>query len=286
MKFSDFHEIEQRGTPNFPVSYYHISENSPRYIMVPHWHKDFEIIRVISGDFKLYLNNISYTLTAGDIIFVSCGTLHRGEPKNCIYECIVLDLNFLRRKSNDIISTFITPIINGNSVINCVLNKNDDLIYATANALFSAMRNKESYFELEVSSLLLKLFSLLYKANYIRTAKETKTAGKQSQNIIKMLDWIEENLTEPISLEKLSEISGLNEKYICRIFKEYTSKSPITYINELRIESACHEMTVNSSSVTKAAYDCGFNDLSYFSKVFKAYKGMSPKDYKTEFSSH
>lgn len=47
MKFSDFHEIEQRGTLNFPVSYYHISETTPRYIMVPHWHKDFEIIRVI-----------------------------------------------------------------------------------------------------------------------------------------------------------------------------------------------------------------------------------------------
>ena len=284
MKFSDFHEIEQRGTLNFPVSYYHISKNTPRYIMVPHWHKDFEIIRIISGDFKIYLNNISYTLTAGDIIFVGCGTLHRGEPENCIYECIVLDLNFLRRKSNDIISTFITPIINGNSAINCVLNKTDDLIYANANALFSAMRNKENYFELEVSSLLLKLFSLLYKENYIHSSKENKSTAKQTQNVIKMLDWIEENLTEPISLEKLSEISGLNKKYICRIFKEYTSKSPITYINELRIEAACHEMTVNSSSVTKAAYDCGFNDLSYFSKVFKTYKGISPKDYKSEFS--
>lgn len=48
----------------------------------------------------------------------------------------------------------------------------------------------------------------------------------------------------------------------------------------MRIEAACHEMKVNGSSVTQAAYNCGFNDLSYFSKVFKLYKGISPKDYK------
>ena len=282
MNFSDLNEIEQRGTLNFPVSYYYLSEQNPRYVMTAHWHKDFEIVRVISGEFKIYLNNILYTLSAGDIIFVQCGTLHRGEPQNCVYECIVFDLNFLKRKSNDIISTYITPLINESSEINCILNKNDDLIYATANALFSALRTRENYFELEVLSLLLKLFSLLYKENYIHTANQNKTAGKKQQNMIKMLDWIDENLTEPITWEKLAEISGLNEKYICRIFKEYTSKSPINYINELRIELACQDMTVNSSSVTKAAYDCGFNDLSYFSKVFKAYKGISPKEYKSQ----
>ncbi len=285
MKFSELYEMEQRGTPAFPVSYYFLNANSPRYTMIPHWHKDFEIIRVISGEFNVHLNNIPYSLHSGEILFVGCGTLHRGEPNNCIYECIVLDLNFLRRKSNDIISTFLIPIINGNSIINCVLNKNDDLIYATVNSVFSAMRSKENYFELDVCSLLLRLFSQLYKENYIYTAKKNQNSGKQTKNIIKMLDWIEENLTEPITLEKLSEISGLNKKYICRIFKEYTSKSPISYINEMRIEFACHEMTVNSSSVTKAAYDCGFNDLSYFSKVFKAYKGISPKDYKNKFTA-
>ena len=285
MKFSEFNEIEQRGTLSFPVSYYYLTHTNPRYIMVPHWHKDFEIIRVISGEFKLYLNNIPYSLHSGDIIFVPCGMLHRGESNTCVYECIVLDLNFLRRKSNDIISTYITPIINGSSVINCVLNKNDDLIYSTANSIFSIMHSKESFFELDVCSQLLKMFSLLYKCNYIHTVKENKTSMKQTQNIIKMLDWIEENLTEPFSLEKLSEISGLNSKYICRIFKEYTSKTPVTYLNEKRIEIACHEIAVNGSSITKAAYDCGFNDLIYFSKVFKAYKGISPKDFKKTITS-
>lgn len=280
MKFSEYNEIEQRGTLAFPVGYYYITSEDSRYIMKPHWHRDFEIIRVISGEFKVFLNNVPYTLHGGDLIFVQCGILHRGDPENCIYECIVLDLNLLRRRQNDTVNDFITPIINGNMGLNCMLNRNDDLIYATANSLFTAMRVKDSFYELDVCSLLLKLFSQLYRENYIFTSKKNQNSGRQTQNIIKLLDWIEENLYDTITLEKLSEVSGLNEKYICRIFKKYTSKSPISYINEMRIEAACHEMKVNGSSVTQAAYDCGFNDLSYFSKVFKLYKGISPKDYK------
>ena len=280
MKYSDFNEIEQRGTVAFPVSYYCVTPQSERYVMPPHWHKDFEIIRIISGEFRAYLNNVPYTLTKGDIIFVQCGTLHRGEPDNCIYECIVLDLNLLRKKQNDTVSSFITPVINGRLGINRILNNNDDLIYAVANALFSAMKTKEGFYELEVVSLLLKLFSLFYKENSFFEIKKNQNTSKQAQNIIKLIDWIEENYTEIITLEKLSEVSGLNPKYICRIFKEYTSKTPINYINEKRIEAACHEMTMNGSSVTKAAYDCGFNDLSYFSKIFKTHKGITPKEYK------
>lgn len=282
MKFSEFNEVEQRGTVAFPVSYYHVTPLDERYVMPPHWHKDFEIIRVISGELSIFLNNIPYLLHKGDVIFVQCGTLHRGEPENCEYECIVLDLNLLRRRQNDTVSGFITPVVNGNLGINCLLNKNDDLIYATTNSLFSAMRQKSEYYELDVCSLLLKLFSELYRKNYFFSVKKSHNTGKQAQTIIKLLDWIEENYTEIITLEKLSEISGLNKKYICRIFKEYTSKTPINYINEIRIEAACHEITVNGSSITKAAYDCGFNDLSYFSKVFKANKGLSPKDYRNK----
>ena len=96
---------------------------------------------------------------------------------------------------------------------------------------------------------------------------------------MKLLDYIEKNYSEPISLETLEKISGFNKKYLCRVFKEYTSKTPIEYINELRIESACRMLEENRS-ITASAYDCGFNDLSYFCKVFKKHKGMPPRKYK------
>ena len=76
----------------------------------------------------------------------------------------------------------------------------------------------------------------------------------------------------------------MNEKYLCRFFKSYTGQTPIEYINRLRIDRACFEMTVNRMNVTDAAYECGFNELSYFSKMFKRYKGVTPGQYKQRFA--
>ena len=95
-----------------------------------------------------------------------------------------------------------------------------------------------------------------------------------------MLDKIEADFDEDITLTELAELAGLNEKYLCRIFKDYTEKTIIEYIHEIRIENACYEMSVTGNNITRAAFDSGFNDLSYFSKTFKKLKGISPTEYK------
>ena len=52
------------------------------------------------------------------------------------------------------------------------------------------------------------------------------------------------------------------------------------YVNEQRIEHACYDIAKKNKSVTDAAFGNGFNDLSYFTKTFKRYKGMSPREFK------
>ena len=52
------------------------------------------------------------------------------------------------------------------------------------------------------------------------------------------------------------------------------------YVNEQRIEHACYDIAQKNKSITEAALDNGFNDLSYFAKTFKRYKGISPREFK------
>lgn len=280
MKYSDFNEGKLHGTPDFPIEYYYVNNIHPQYEMLPHWHNEFEIIKVLSGEFHVFLNSVEYRLCTGDILLIEGGTLHKGSPKNCMYECIVFDLNMLRRKKNDRISCILLPIINHELSINCSLVEKDGQIYATATSLFLELHAKKDFYELDVYSIILRLFSLLYKEKKLIPKNNNHPQNKQTKSVINLIDWIDDNFTEPITLSKLSEISGLSEKYICRIFKEYTSKSPINYINELRIDSACHEIATSCSNITQAAYNSGFNDLSYFSKTFKRFKGISPHEYK------
>lgn len=279
MKYLEFNEKKQHGSVNFPIQYYHVTQFNPQYEMQLHWHREFEIIRVLIGKLHLYIDNVGYTLNAGDIAVVECGMLHRGIPENCTYECIVFDVGMLRKKHNDILNMYLSPIINRTVNVKAYFRRGNGEFFKIVNELFKTMQSSSEHYHLRVYSLIYSFFSCLYNSGFVTKSGRDKHAAKQIKVLMELLDWIDSNYAEAITLSDLSKVSGLNEKYLCRFFKEFTSRTPIDYINNLRIESACHEMTANGLTITEAALECGFNDLSYFSKAFKKYKGVSPREY-------
>lgn len=284
MQNSELYEKKKHGTADFPMQYYYVDESYYQYVMPLHWHKEFEIIRVISGSFDLFVNSVEYRLGAGDIAFINCGHLHRGYPQNAVYECLVFDLNMMLRRTDDILSQSIIPIISGEKCVVSVHSDRGLSVFCEVLSLFDEARERKDHFELAVYSHLFKIFSELYRSDMIRSSFSNKRSQHRADVVAKLLKYIETNFTEQITLEDLSRISGWNKKYICRLLCEYTNKTPIDYINTLRVENACREMTIDNKTVTEAAFDSGFNDLSYFSRTFKKYKGMTAKSYKSEHS--
>ena len=68
----------------------------------------------------------------------------------------------------------------------------------------------------------------------------------------------------------------MNPKYFCRFFRQMTQKTPVEYLNYYRIECAREQLSTTSCTVTEIAFNCGFNDVSYFIKIFRKYMGMTP----------
>lgn len=276
MKQSGLVEIKRHGTLDFPVEYYYVDRDSPRYVMPLHWHRDFEIIRVLKGSFTAYLNNVELELKSGDSVLFEGGCLHRGEPCDCVYECLVFDPNILIRNENSTVGRLISDVASSRVEAVRTVEHTAELDKALE-ALFEISRKPQPFYELALCGALLQVFSLLYRENGL--IPTVKTAhNRQTEAIVNLISWIEKNYTENITLEMLSEVSGFNKKYLCRVFKEYTSRTVIEYINTLRVEKACIEM--KTKSITESAYDNGFNDLSYFCKVFKSQLGMTPGEYK------
>ncbi len=280
MKYSELIEKKRHGTPYFPVEYYLLKKDHPRYVMAAHWHKEFELIRVSAGKLTIYLNNVKYELMAGDCLVVEGGCLKRGFPDNCIYECLVFDTALLERRAKDGSGKGLFDIGGSNHEFKNLIDRSDVDILDVIEKIFHVMRGAGAYYELEVVGLLYKLFYELFSAGYI-IKKKNLAGDKGIKTVTSILKWIEEHNSESITLERISAESGLSEKYLCRIFKEYTARTIMDYVNESRIEKACAMM--ESASVTEAAFSCGFNDLSYFCKTFKKYKGMTPSAYRKAY---
>ncbi len=278
MKDLQFNERKQHGLPDFPFQYYYINSDHPQYVMPLHWHSEFEIIKVLSGCFELYLDNKLIVLNSGECAIINCTATHRGTPKDCVYECIVFSISMLYKKSNDVIRKYLRPIAHRNvSIVVSPTKSTKEII----DSILSVAKEQKYLYELKIHSLLYELFMSFHTENSVIN-QESKQNQKQIEKIGELLHWIDKNYSENINLNMLSDIAGLNQKYLCRFFKEYTGRTPIDYINNLRIEAACYEMRHSGLSVTDAALECGFNSISYFTKAFKKYKKVTPTEYRSE----
>ena len=278
MKYLELAEKKSHGTPDLPVEYYHIDKTHPRYFMQAHWHREFELIRVLSGKISIYLNNVPYELRAGECLIVEGGCLKKGDPEGeSVYECLVFDPAMLRRRrmTDGEHALFDNPL--SDISIKNLIDPIDAALSRVIDELFQTASERAEHYELKLIGLLFQLFFELKAEGYIldkRTAPTDKAIG----TVMSLLDWIDDHLTEQITLSALASAADLSEKYVCRIFKLYTSKTPFEFINEKRIERAALDLPYKT--VTEAAFSAGFNDQSYFCKLFKRYMGVTPSEYK------
>jgi len=95
-------------------------------------------------------------------------------------------------------------------------------------------------------------------------------------------NFIMENFTRKISLKEISTVAGLSPPYFSTIFKEEMGENLSKYLNRLRVEKASRLLLETEMSLSEIAACCCFEDQSWFSKIFKAYTGISPGKYRNQ----
>ncbi len=279
MKYLDYREHRKQGTFGFPVEFYHIEPSHLRYQMPYHWHPEYEIIRIIEGSFHLTLDNRSFVVNKGDILFLQDGTLHGGTPESCIYECLVFDMKLLLKESN-ISSNITQKLLRHEITIRQQLPGDLVSIKDTIENLFHVITEKKTGYEFLTQGYLFQLLGIILNEHLYQVNTNAAHISQQHVQIFKrVLSYIEDNYTEHIALEDLAKIAGMNPKYFCRFFRVMSYHTPIDYINYYRIECACQQLSSTKNSITEVAYNSGFNDISYFIKTFRKYKGITPKQY-------
>ena len=280
MHYYDYNEPRQHGTINFPIEYYYVDERHPRYLMPYHWHKEYEIIRILKGHFTITIDGETCSANAGDLIFINQGLIHGGIPENCIYECIVFDLQFLLMHGAAM-TQYMTKLTGCSILIQSHFTRCDKDLFAIAAQLFEAVEKKAPAYELNTVGALYLFLGIIFQKNYYTAyTKTTRRNLKEANHIKPVLEYIENHYMEKISLEKMSRIAGISPKYFCRCFKIFLHMTASDYLNYKRVEQACYELTVLDKSVTEVGFDCGFHDTSYFIRIFKKYKGMTPNQLK------
>ena len=122
-----------------------------------------------------------------------------------------------------------------------------------------------------------KLVSNMYES-------ENLVNSSKSRRITKACKYIEENISQKISLAEVAALVNMSESAFSHFFKKKTGISFITYVNNLRVAKACDLLASTSLSASEICYDCGFNNKSNFIRIFTKRKNMTPVEYRNHIT--
>jgi AraC family transcriptional regulator, arabinose operon regulatory protein len=98
------------------------------------------------------------------------------------------------------------------------------------------------------------------------------------QTFVRLKAYIEANYEKPLTLSELADHVHLSVPHLCSLFKKYFGMSAIAYVVQLRLHHAAYLLKDRTLSVTEIARNVGYEDIYYFSKLFKTYYGVSPRN--------
>ena len=107
-----------------------------------------------------------------------------------------------------------------------------------------------------------------------------------SRRVQKVQDHIAANYKEDIRLAELADLAGMTPTAFSRFFKLRTGKSISDYIIDVRLGHASRMLVDSTTSIAEICYDCGFNNISNFNRIFKKKKGQSPKMFREIYQHH
>lgn len=247
-----------------------------------HYHNFNKLVIFISGNVTYLIEGKAYKLKPFDILLINNNDIHKAviDPDN-VYERIIIWVN----------SDFLIKHNNGCNLLTCfelaskqnfnLLRLDDDWISNIKDLLFkleAASNDKDFACEILKSSLFLEFMvyiNRLFLGN--QNIKELSDI-EYDKNITSILNYINENLSEDLSINTLSSKFYMSKYHLMHKFKIQTGYTIHSYILHKRLIMS-NSLIKAGKSITDACIECGFNDYSNFVRAFKKTFGLSPKNY-------
>ncbi|MBQ4087892.1 MAG: helix-turn-helix transcriptional regulator [Clostridia bacterium] len=235
---------------------FHVNRTQDGIISYPmHQHSAYEVMQYIEGEGFLKTDTGDLPFLPGTIIIVPPGMRHGSVSRN----------GFV----NISICGYFEHLLHANQPI--VLSDTEDKEGETLAQLLYRNRHQDTYSE------------RLYAAYTHFLLQHLKVTDDLSHAVGKVIDALTTRFYESdLSPSRLFRESGYAEDYIRAHFKKMTGKTPLAFLNEIRVTHASFLMEVyaGSLSLSEIAEKCGFTDYVYFSRRFKEVFGTSPREYR------
>ncbi|MDO4260820.1 MAG: AraC family transcriptional regulator [Eubacteriales bacterium] len=282
----DLQEKLPHGTSFFPLQVYSHQDKNGFYFVCQHWHEELEWIYVENGVLHLTVRGKAYTLRQGQFCFINSQELHEiRSVGSSLHHAVVFRADFLDFSYYDACQhNFIRPVT-GQRLL---FPSGDPALPAgTADKISGHMREIVRLYHtlpkcalLSIKLHILHILELLFEADIFYEADAPLKENAPMNQLKLALSYIQEHYMSPISLQTLAQLCYMSPNYFCSLFHRELGKTPVTFVNEFRIQKAAQLLADTELSVSQIAASAGFPNFSYFIRKFREQKGVTPTEYR------
>lgn len=263
------YELHQFPDPAFPIIFHEDTGNPYSNWSGGHWHEGVELLLGLEGSIRILQDGEAVSFGPGQMAVINSGKFHifSYHASHCRYDCLILNRDFLETHGLPVVGLEFESLISNREPLKLFRE------------LAMEMQEKRPFYKGEVLALALQLYTCLLRFHRL---PEPREASRQPETVMRAVRYLREHLADETAIEDACRDAGVSRYQICRLFRNYLDRSPVEFLNSLRCKEARTLILSGKCNVAEAARQCGIENLSYFSRLYRRYMGVLPSQEKKE----
>jgi len=244
-----------------------------------------EIIEVTSGEVRLQVGTEFVDMRSGDFVYIPTSVMLSARTDS--QYASLRGVRFSSEIFEDALESFDTEVL----TMFYIQSRTSVALFASehrlARTLLSNMDSaadefmaKEICYRLNIKAAIFRILSSILRHYGESRNERDRIVYHNVTRLIPVIDYIDEHFEEKIYVDSLAEIINVSNDYFIKMFKDSIGKTPIDYINGLRINRAMQYLAETDMPMSEISDRIGFCNANYFHKIFKQYTDTSPLAYR------
>ena len=233
----------------------------------PNLHLNLELLYFVDGHGSVICDGKSFDVQKGDIAVINSCEIHTVTTTDVVqYFCLIVDNDFCASNIADVSKLQFAPLIQ---------NENVRMLFEQVIQEFDS---RDAFRNAGIQCAVQQLLLFLCR-NYSEPKSADKKQDRARESVWIAVEFMKQNLGKKLTVEQIATSVGFSKYYFLRLFSAHTGYTVTRYLNLLRCDRA-KQLLLSGCSVKEAAVLCGFENISYFTKVFKTHTGLLPGEVK------
>lgn len=285
-EYQNYHETKAHTSAEFPYNTYLCSIPLDFPGVPLHWHDEMELVVIKKGQGYVSVDFDKHLVHSGDIIMICPGCLHAIEQDTSYkmeYENIIFKPELLSSGANDLcMLQYMKPLLDGTLPVEHFLTPAHEVFESLSNCIRQidlVCADQTTGWQLAVKSALFYFFFLLISERQKKTVSISHNP-KSLEKMKTVLKYVEEHYTEKLTIDDMAKLTFYSKSHFMKFFKVHMGTGFTEYLNDYRLAMAARLLKSSDESILMIAEESGFDNLSYFNRIFKRKYGVSPGSYR------